>query len=50
MEWFIAQVILLLYPVWRIFKRAGLNRALSLTVLIPFGGFLVSGLILAIST
>ncbi len=46
----IVSAILLLYPVWRIFKRAGLNQALSLTVLIPVVGMLVSGLILALST
>jgi len=46
----IVSAILLLYPVWRIFKRAGLNPALSLTVLIPVVGMLVSGLILALST
>lgn len=54
MENYITEVIvlaiLLLYPVWRIFKRAGLNPALSLTVLIPAVGTLVSGLILALST
>jgi hypothetical protein len=42
--------ILLLYPIWRIFKRAGLNPALSLTVLIPGVGMLITGLILALST
>jgi hypothetical protein len=46
----IVSAILLLYPVWRIFKRAGLNPALSFTVLIPVVGMLVSGLILALST
>ena len=46
----IVYAILLLYPVWRIFKRAGLNPALSLTVLIPAVGMFVSGLILARST
>jgi len=46
----IVSAILLLYPVWRIFKRAGLNPAPSLTVLIPVVGMLVSGLILALST
>lgn len=46
----IAVAILLLYPVWRIFKRAGFNPALSLTILIPFIGFIVSGLILALSS
>lgn len=53
MDAFIPQIlavaILLLFPVWRIFKRAGLRPALSLTVLIPYVGLLVSGVILAIS-
>ena len=47
---FIVYAILLLYPVWRIFERAGLNPMLSLTILIPAVGMLVSGLILALST
>jgi hypothetical protein len=46
----IVMAILLLFPVWRIFKRAGLNPALSLTVLIPYVGLLLSGIILAAST
>jgi hypothetical protein len=41
--------LLFLIPVWRVFKRAGLNPALSLTVLIPYIGFLLSGIILAAS-
>jgi len=45
----IMMAILLLFPVWRIFKRAGLDPSLSLTILIPYVGFLVSGLILGIS-
>lgn len=53
-EYIIDQVIFIaivaLYPVWRIFKRAGLHPALSLTVLIPVVGLLVSGLVLALST
>lgn len=45
----IAQAILFLFPVWRIFKRAGIEPSLSLTVLIPYIGFLLSGVILAAS-
>ena len=44
----IAMAILFLFPIWRIFKRAGLNPALSLTVLIPYVGFPLSGIILAV--
>lgn len=44
----IALAILLLYPTWRVFKRAGLNPALSLTVLFPYGGFLLAGVLLAV--
>ena len=54
MEEIIVQVassaIVLLYPFWRIFKRAGLNPALSLLVLLPLLGILVCGLILSVST
>ncbi|MDA3868833.1 MAG: hypothetical protein PF589_02565 [Gammaproteobacteria bacterium] len=39
----------LLPPFWKIFTRAGLNPYLSLTVLIPFFGFIIAGLILAVS-
>lgn len=45
----IVTAILFLYPVWRIFKRAGLNPAISLTVLIPYIGILLSGIILVVS-
>ncbi|HBX60951.1 MAG: hypothetical protein CMH17_11890 [Methylophaga sp.] len=45
----IVMAILFLYPVWRIFKRAGLNPAISLTVLLPYTGILLSGIILAVS-
>ena len=41
--------ILILFPVWRIFKRAGLNPLLSLSMFIPFVGILASGLILSFS-
>jgi len=46
----IALAALILFPVWKIFKRAGLNPVLSLTVLIPYVGFLISGIILAASS
>lgn len=39
----------LLLPFWKIYSRAGLNPYLSLTVLIPFFGFIIAGLILAVS-
>jgi len=45
----IVLALLFLFPVWRIFQRAGLNPAISLTVLIPYVGFLLSGIILAVS-
>jgi O-antigen ligase len=38
-----------LVPVWRIHKRAGLLPALSLLILVPFAGVVVSSLILAFS-
>ncbi len=42
----IIQAILLLYPAWRIYKKAGLNPAISLTVLIPGFGIFICALIL----
>jgi hypothetical protein len=45
----IAIAIFLLFPVWRIYGKAGLNPAMSLTVLIPWIGILVCGLILVFS-
>ncbi|EMR13917.1 hypothetical protein MPL1_02628 [Methylophaga lonarensis MPL] len=45
----VLQGLLLQYPAWRIYKRAGLNPTLSLTVLIPGVGMLIAGLILAVS-
>ncbi|WP_299396578.1 hypothetical protein [Pelagibius sp.] len=38
--------ILCIYPLWRIFARAGLPPALSLMVFLPLGGF-VAPMILA---
>ena len=40
---------LIIYPLWRIFRRAGLNAALSLMVFIPYVGLLIVILILAFS-
>jgi hypothetical protein len=45
----IAQGVLLLYPAWRIYKKAGLNPAISFTVLIPGFGILICALILIFS-
>jgi len=42
----IVSAILLLYPAWRIFSRAGLTPAWSLLVLLP-GGAIFTPLILA---
>ena len=54
MEGFIYQAIaiavLLLFPAWRIFQRAGLNPTLSFTLFIPIVGMLFAGLVLALST
>lgn len=47
--WIVVAGILLLVPLWRIHKRAGLHPALSLLVLIPYAGVLISSLVLAIS-
>jgi hypothetical protein len=45
LEHFIAFAVVV-YPVWRIYARAGLNPALSLFLAIPFlGWFLVLGIL-----
>ena len=53
MEELIVQIIvlavLLLYPTWRIYAKAGLHPAISLTILIPGLGVLICALILALS-
>lgn len=46
----IIDAVLFLYPMWRIYKRAGINRFLSLTVLIPYLGLFICTIILAAST
>jgi hypothetical protein len=45
----VLQAVFLLYPVWRIYGRAGLVQPLSLTVLIPWIGILVAALVLVFS-
>ncbi len=45
----IAQAVLLLYPAWRIYGKAGLNPVTSLTLLIPYLGVPICALILVIS-
>ncbi|KAB0470711.1 hypothetical protein F7Q91_21540 [Vibrio chagasii] len=42
-------LIVFFYPVYLIFKRAGLNTNLSFTLFIPFIGFIVCPLILVFS-
>ena len=39
--------LLFLYPLWRIFSRAGLNPLLSLLVLVPYLGPIVVVVVLA---
>ena len=41
-------VILLIYPLWRIFGRTGMNPLLSMLLLIPVIGALICVLILAL--
>jgi len=38
--------LLLLYPAWRIYRRAGLPPWLALTVLVPMAGPLIATVIL----
>ncbi len=47
--WYIAEVVLLQYPVWRIFKRVGIFPWLSLIVLVPVLGIIFCALIMALS-
>lgn len=47
--WIVVVSIVLLMPLWRIHKRAGLHPALSLLVLIPYAGMFICSLVLAIS-
>ena len=47
--WVVGVCVLLLLPLWRIHKRAGLPPALSLLVLIPYAGVLIASLVLAIA-
>lgn len=42
----VVSALLFLYPLWRIFSRAGLSPAWSLLILIP-GGAIIVALILA---
>jgi hypothetical protein len=44
----ILQIIFFLFPMWRIYTKAGLNPTISLTVLIPFFGLIISALILSL--
>jgi hypothetical protein len=41
--------ILFLYPVYRICRRAGVHPLISLTIFIPYGGILLTGVILSLS-
>ncbi len=41
--------LILIYPLWKIFTRAGKNPALSLFIFIPLAGWLIVTLILAFS-
>lgn len=38
-----------IYPLWRIFKRAGLTPGFSFLVFVPFIGYLIVGLALALN-
>lgn len=40
-------VLLLIVPVWRIFRRAGFHPALSLVMFIPGVGIVIAALLLA---
>jgi len=44
---FFILALIVMFPMWRIFKRAGFNPALSLLVLVPWVGLLIASAILA---
>jgi hypothetical protein len=44
---FLIVALIVMFPLWRIFKRAGFNPALSLLVFVPWVGFLIVSAILA---
>ena len=44
---FLILALIVMFPLWRIFKRAGFNPALSLLVFVPWIGILVVTAILA---
>ncbi len=44
--YFLVVGVFIIYPLWRIFRRAGLDPVLSLLIFVPFFGVLmVSGLL-----
>jgi len=47
--WVVIVGIFALFPIIRIFKRAGLNPALGLIALIPFIGLIATGIVLSLS-
>jgi hypothetical protein len=48
-HYFVLGSLLAIYPCWRIFKRVGLNPALSLFIFFPGLGWWIAGAILAFS-
>ena len=44
----LVSAILLLYPICRIFRRAGLNPWLGLLVLVPIGGVAICAILLIV--
>ncbi len=45
----IVTALILIYPTWKIFERAGLNAALSVFIFLPGIGWWIAGAILAFS-
>jgi hypothetical protein len=39
--------LIIIYPIWKIFLRAGFSPYLSLVTLVPYLGWLIAALILA---
>lgn len=47
---YILMSVLLLFPLWKIYQKAGLTPELSLISLVPIFGFIICLIILAFST
>jgi hypothetical protein len=49
LQYHLIAALIVIYPCWKIFRRAGMNPALSLFIFLPGLGWWVAGAILAFS-